>query len=312
MSHYEALSRGAASVLTVIALASCSETTTSPTGVNQGGAVDTLVRLTDDRYDRTHPCWNSIGSEIWFTRYEVTQPGNVLGSNIWSMSSSGGAETQRTFFAGITDFPAVDPAYLAFRSTHDGYHDIYMSSSSLSNVTNSEAKDFEVACPPPGTSGKLALCKADSLHGGLVWNIYTLESGGLFRVSTGNKDFHPTFSGSGHHIAFQRRHSEVDGSQIMVVPRNGGPEVEVTPYGESCHHPDWNRAYNKIAFCRGGDVFMRNQDGSGERQLTFDTWNAEYPAWSPDGKRLAYVDFMSTEGRYVIFIKDVSHILATP
>jgi Tol biopolymer transport system component len=293
-------------------LAACSESSTGTGGGGGAGGVtaDTLVRLTDALYNRNHPCWNSTGTEIYFTKYVVIQPGNILTSNIWSMPAAGGQETQRTFFTGLTDFPSVKPALLAFRSDHDGYFDIYTSNGGLLNVTDTEAKDFEVAVTPLDSPGKLALSKADSLSGGVVWNIYTLESTGLEKVSTGNKDFHPTFSDMGNHIAFQRTHSEFDGAQIIVIPRNGGPEVEVTPYGQSCHHPDWNRAYDKIAFCRGGKVYMREPDGSNEKQLTFETQFAQYPAWSPNGQKLAYVDF--TEGHYVIFVKDVKHILTAP
>jgi Tol biopolymer transport system component len=57
---------------------------------------------------------------------------------------------------------------------------------------------------------------------------------------------------------------------------------------------------------------MRDPDGSNEKQLTFVTQFAQYPAWSPDGNLLAYVDFISTEGRYVIFVKDVRHLLSGP
>ena len=52
-----------------------------------------------------------------------------------------------------------------------------------------------------------------------------------------------------------------------------------------------------------------NPDGTNEVQLTFDTQFAQYPAWSPDGNYLAYDDFDPYQGRYVIYIKDVKHIL---
>jgi Tol biopolymer transport system component len=307
-------------VAAALALAACDENATSSGGDGSSGGggislTDTLVRLTDDtQYDRNHPCWNSSGSEIFYTRYEIVNPGNILISEIYSMSALNGREKQFSNFRAITDFPSVKPSYVAYRSNHNGHFNIYYGGTNWETpVTNTEGKDFEIAVTPSGATGRLAFSKADSLHGGIVYNIYMLGSTGLVKVSNGNKDFHPTWSpGLGMEIAFQRTHGEPYGAQIMVISRHGGSEVEVTPYGESCYHPDWNHGYDTIAFCRGGDVFMRDPDGSNEVQLTFDTQFAQYPAWSPNGKYLAYVDFISNEGRYIIFIKDVEHILTAP
>ena len=89
-----------------------------------------------------------------------------------------------------------------------------------------------MAVSPPGASGKLAFSKADTLAGGgVVYFIYLLEPSGLIKVSSGNGDFHPTWGTLGHRIAFQRTHSGMNGSQIVVMSRYGGDEVAITPYG---------------------------------------------------------------------------------
>jgi Tol biopolymer transport system component len=299
-----------------VLLAACSESTTD---TGDGGGTDsivfslpdTLVRLTDNTdYDRRQPCWSVSGRELFYTRYEIKNPGNILVSEIYSMWELNGAESQKTASGGITDFPSVRPSYIAYRSNHTGHHNIYMGAINWeAKVTDTEAKDFEVAVAPQGATGKLAFSKADLLNGKVAYYIYLLESSGLIKVSSGTGDFHPTWSTLGHHIAFQRVPPGFNGSQIIVMPRYGGDEVAITPYGESCVHPDWNRPYDTIAFCRGGKVYMRDPDGTNEVQLTFDTQFAEYPAWSPDGNYLAYGDFDPYQGRYVIYIKDVKHIL---
>ncbi len=43
----------------------------------------------------------------------------------------------------------------------------------------------------------------------------------------------------------------------------------------------------KLAFVRDGYIYVMNADGSKQRRLT----RGESPAWSPDGRRLAYVRF---------------------
>lgn len=102
------------------------------------------------------------------------------------MSSLNGSESQRTASGGITDFPSVRPSYIAYRSDHTGYHNIYMGALNWeAPVTNTEQKDFEVAVAPSGASGKLAFSKADTLAGGgVVYYIYLLEPGGLIKVSS--------------------------------------------------------------------------------------------------------------------------------
>jgi Tol biopolymer transport system component len=301
-----------------VLLAACSESTTDTGDAGGTDSIvfslpDTLVRLTDNTdYDRRQPCWSISGRELFYTRYEIKNPGNILTSEIFSMWELNGKETQKTASGGITDFPSVRPSYIAYRSNHTGHHNIYMGALSWeAPVTDTEQKDFEVAVAPQGASGKLAFSKADTLaSGGVVYYIYLLESTGLIKVSSGNSDFHPTWGILGHRIAFQRTHPGMNGAQIVVMPRYGGDEDAITTYGESCIHPDWNRARDKIAFSRSGDIFMCDPDGKNEVQLTFETQFAEYPAWSPDGNYLAYVDHVG--GRYTIFVKDVKHILTSP
>jgi TolB protein len=55
----------------------------------------------------------------------------------------------------------------------------------------------------------------------------------------------------------------------------------------------------KIAFSCTGDICTVNADGSARRRLTYDKWIDSYPAWSPDGRRIA---FTGNLGRNVIYV----------
>ena len=55
----------------------------------------------------------------------------------------------------------------------------------------------------------------------------------------------------------------------------------------------------KIAFSCTGDICTVNADGSARRRLTYDKWIDSYPAWSPDGRKLA---FTGNLGRNVIYV----------
>src|SRR4051794_18852652 len=44
----------------------------------------------------------------------------------------------------------------------------------------------------------------------------------------------------------------------------------------------------KIAFSRGGDIFVTGRDGAATAQLTSGSANDSDPAWSPNGARIAF------------------------
>ena len=53
--------------------------------------------------------------------------------------------------------------------------------------------------------------------------------------------------------------------------------------------PAWSPAKTKIAFVHKGDIWVMNHDGTGLDQITHTpTWAEFDPAWSPDGKYIAY------------------------
>ncbi len=75
---------------------------------------------------------------------------------------------------------------------------------------------------------------------------------------------------------------------LVVVQADGARERVLTTGTE----PAWS-SRNRIAFVRGGDLYRIEPSGRGLRQLTASTALESAPAWSPDGRRLAFV---ATEG----------------
>ena len=57
-------------------------------------------------------------------------------------------------------------------------------------------------------------------------------------------------------------------------------------------HATFPGANGKIAFARSGNIYTVNPDGSDEQAITSGSSNFFlHPAWSPDGKQIAFGDF---------------------
>jgi Tol biopolymer transport system component len=78
-------------------------------------------------------------------------------------------------------------------------------------------------------------------------------------------------------------------SAIYVANSDDSMETQLTDPDVMTTSPTWSPDGRQIAFESEKQVFVMNQDGSGERQITNDpdwAW-CRHPSWSPDGKRLA-------------------------
>lgn len=114
----------------------------------------------------------------------------------------------------------------------------------------------------------------------------------------------PVWSPDGQRIAFTR--SEDKDSDIWVMNADGSAQRNLTDSPET-HEiaPAWSPDGERIAFTHvprlktddptleNGDIFVMNADGSGQRNLTGgpepDDLIPDSPAFSPDGKRIAFL-----------------------
>ena len=75
------------------------------------------------------------------------------------------------------------------------------------------------------------------------------------------------------------------GNDVVAIAPDGARRRLLTGAGDAAYSPDGTL----IAFSRDGDLWLANADGSGQRRLMKTPTVAEWgPAWSPDGKTLAY------------------------
>ena len=148
----------------------------------------------------------------------------------------------------------------------------------------------------PGQNGKIVF---QSDRAGT--NIHTISpTGGTvtnLTRSDGNSD--PAFSPDGSKIAFVR--SGVRGYDIFVMNADGSGRRQLMDTSAADLQPTWSPDGTQIAFVAnnnrpGGDgsmdreIWVMNADGSGQRLLTNNTSDDYYPAWSPLGDQIAYVN----------------------
>lgn len=143
----------------------------------------------------------------------------------------------------------------------------------------------------PGDPGRIAFGMADTTGR----HIYAVrpDGRGLSRLTSGPyTDLCPAYSASGRRIVFCSNRSGA--FEIWSMAANGRGLRQLTSVAYASF-PDLSPDGSRIVFDgqmpgdANDDIFVMNSDGSGLRRLTSDSGNNDYPAWSPDGRQIAFV-----------------------
>ena len=164
----------------------------------------------------------------------------------------------------------------------------------------------------PG-SGRIAFAIKDATG---VPNLYAVrpDGSGLVRLTTSStSDLCPDYSRDGRQLAFCSNRS---GSfQIWTMKADGtGLRQVTTADGANFTFPDFSPERRKLVF--GGtataaaaddDIYTIDADGTGLTRLTSGAGNNDYPAYSPDGRRIVFISDRTGTEQVWLMNADGSH-----
>ena len=262
------------------------------------------------------PAWSPDGKKIAFVR---TFAGN---SEVFVMNAGGGL--QQRLARGADPAWSPDGKAIAFAREHDGNAEIYLMNADGSeqrNLTRNVARDGVPVWSPDGK--KIAFTRERG-HNNEVYVMNADGTGQRNLTRNAARDEAPVWSPDGRRIAFARkvpwRAGGVGGQfEIFVMNADGSGQRRLTRNSSGDFHPAWSPDGRKIVFdARGGsggggyswawdDVYVVNADGSRQptgltstRRLRNRAPRAALPAWSPDGRMIAFLSW--NDDNYDVYV----------
>jgi TolB protein len=225
-----------------------------------GTGIVKLTNVRDGVYDQ-NPDWAPDGSKVVFQRDSDLACGQPCIQGIYTVNPDGTQLTRLT----------------------PNNHEIYWADPAFSPDGN------RIALKCNGCLGSA---------GGLF--VMDANGGNLIQVTNDDSD-EVQWSPDGTHFVFQLDRASDGSTAIFTVRLDGADVHRLTPWQLDGEHPDWSPDGRLIVFESFGggppdgvsnNVYTVRPNGSGLTEVTHDrggTVSAVNPAWSPDGKKIVFV-----------------------
>jgi TolB protein len=269
--------------------------------------------ISDEIHDKQRALRGVARTKLTF---DSDRDGERLGGTIESRSAKeiyiadyDGANQRRVTTGrslNITPTWSPDGRSIAYTSFRRGQPNIFISNiyqGTLEELTKNPppANNMLPAWSPDGTR----LCFTSTRDGNSELYIVNRDGSNLRRLTNHpGADITPTWSPSGTRIAFTSDRSGTPQIYSIGVDGLGLQKVTSESYAD---RPTWSPApYNEIAFASrtgpGFDIKVLDLASGQVRQLTSGEGTNESPAWSPNGRHLAFTSTRS--GKTQVFVID--------
>jgi Tol biopolymer transport system component len=257
-----------------------------------GDRLLSLIQGKRSALDVQAPAWSGDGRTIVFVSW---RDGN---GEVYAMDADGSGPRNLTQHPAKDVRPACSPdgRSMAFVSRRDSQSEVYVMNADGSgkrNLTRDRANDDYPTWSPDGR--RIAFLRGNRVRGLGVHRFYryhlyvvNADGSGLRRLThRRTRRYQLVWSPEGRTIYFGRYLVSADGSGARRLPY-----VPLTAV--------WSPDGRRIAFVRkvrtrpsgpdygNREIYVMNADGSGSRRLTHNAAYDAEPAWSPDGRKIAF------------------------
>lgn len=234
------------------------------------------IRLTDNPGDDYAPVFSPDGSQIAYTAFV-----KHVGVGVWIMDANGQHQRQITPRTMRAFNPTWNPdgTRIAFHANSPGLDNIWSigaDGKDLKLLTNTlRAHDVYPTWSPTGEKIAFVSTRTEEVE---VWTMNPDGTNQEMITTGGFGDYVPSWSPDGKKIAFASTRAKRED----IMERNGGtlPNYvrQVFAIAEELEEPNGD-----------GDIFVIDVASREMTQITSDSAHEWHPAWSPDGRWIAYI-----------------------